>query len=111
MESYNDLGVSVKRKTSSKNINGNTGKNKKVEKSDLEASVKNETEPKNLNAIANKSKKIEKSDIILTSTKLYEVAGKILKVALFGPDNYRSAVISQYIHSKNRKLKKQAFVF
>src|SRR5688572_17199562 len=83
MESYNDLGVSVKKKPQSKNSNGTITKNKKV----------------------------EKSDIILTSTKLYEVAGKILKVALFGPDNYRSAVISHYIHSKNRKLKKQAFAY
>src|SRR5690349_12431191 len=81
MESYNDLGVSAKRKPQAKNVG----------------------------SLVKKDKKIEKSDVILTSTKLYEVAGKILKVALYGPDNYRSAVISHYIYSKNRKLKKRAF--
>ncbi len=79
MENYNDLGMSVKKKPASKNT-----------------------------SLSGKENKIEKGNIVLTSAKLYEVAGKILKVALYGPDNYRSAVISHYIYSKNRKLKGQA---
>lgn len=79
MENYNDLGLSVKKKTISKKA-----------------------------GLSGKENKVEKSSIVLTSAKLYEVAGKILKVALFGPDNYRSAVISHYIYSKKRKLKGQA---
>ena len=83
MENYNDLGMPVKRHAKSENFVRTTVKNKKV----------------------------EKGGVILTSTKLYEVAGKILKVALFGPDNYRSAVISHYIYSKKRKLKKKAIEY
>src|ERR1043165_1192575 len=79
MENYNDLGLSINKKTISKKT-----------------------------ALSGKENKIEKSNIVLTSAKLYEVAGKILKVALYGPDNYRSAVISHYIYSKKRKLKGQA---
>ena len=47
----------------------------------------------------------------LLSTKLYEVADKIYKVALFGPDNYKSAVISHYLRSRKRSLKKSAIEF
>lgn len=70
-------------------------------------SVKKKPASKNT-SLSGKENKIEKGNIVLTSAKLYEVAGKILKVALYGPDNYRSAVISHYIYSKNRKLKGQA---
>ncbi len=38
-------------------------------------------------------------------------AEKIWKIALFGPDNYKSAVISHYVKTKNRKLKKASLNF
>lgn len=44
----------------------------------------------------------------LQSSKILLVADKIWKVALFGPDNYRAAVISHYLRTKDRKLKKWA---
>lgn len=47
----------------------------------------------------------------LLSTKIYEVAEKIYKVALFGPDNYKSAVISHYLRSKKKNLKKAAIEY
>lgn len=45
---------------------------------------------------------------VLLSSKIHAVADKIWKVALFGPDNYKSAVISHYVHSKERRFKKYA---
>jgi DNA (cytosine-5)-methyltransferase 1 len=36
---------------------------------------------------------------------------KLWKVALFGPENYKAAVISHYVKTKDRKLKKQAIEF
>jgi DNA (cytosine-5)-methyltransferase 1 len=47
----------------------------------------------------------------LLSTKLHSISDKVWKVALFGPDNYRSAVISHYVRSGNKKLKKSAYDF
>ncbi len=47
----------------------------------------------------------------LESSKLHLIADKIWKVSVFGPDNYRSALISHYLRSKNRKLKKKAIEF
>ncbi len=47
----------------------------------------------------------------LLSTKIYGIADKIWKVALFGPDNYKSAVISHYLRSKKKNLKKVAIEF
>jgi len=47
----------------------------------------------------------------LLSTKIHSVSDKIWKVALFGPDNYKSAVISHYIRTGNKKLKKPAYNF
>lgn len=51
------------------------------------------------------------SEPTLLSTKIYEVAEKIYKVALFGPDNYKSAVISHYLRSKKKNLKKAAIEY
>ena len=51
------------------------------------------------------------SEPTLLSTKLYEVAEKIYKVALFGPDNYKSAVISHYLRSRKKNLKKVAIEY
>jgi len=52
-----------------------------------------------------------KSNIILTSSRLIDISDKISKGALYGPDNYRSAVISHYTHTKNNNLKEQAFQY
>lgn len=49
--------------------------------------------------------------INLISSEILVVSDKIWKVALFGPDNYRSAVISHYLRTKQRKLKKHAIEF
>lgn len=54
---------------------------------------------------------IAEKDAVLVSSKIHLVADKIWKVALFGPDNYRSAVISHYLRTKNRKLKKFAIEY
>ena len=54
-------------------------------------------------------KKIE--DAALLSSKIHAVSDKIWKVSLFGPDNYRSAVISHFVRSNNKKLKKQAYEY
>lgn len=44
----------------------------------------------------------------LLSSKIHVVAEKMWKVSVFGPDNFRAAVISHYLHTKDRKLKKYA---
>jgi DNA (cytosine-5)-methyltransferase 1 len=44
----------------------------------------------------------------LLSSKIIDVADKILRVALYGPDNYQSAIITHYLYSKNKSLKKHA---
>lgn len=48
---------------------------------------------------------------ILLSTKIHVAAEKIWKVALFGPDNYKSAVISHYLRTSDKKFKKKAIEF
>ncbi|MEO8402969.1 MAG: DNA (cytosine-5-)-methyltransferase [Chitinophagaceae bacterium] len=52
----------------------------------------------------------EKSPALL-STKLHLVSEKLWKIALFGPDNYRAAVISHYLRTKDKKLKKYAIEY
>lgn len=47
----------------------------------------------------------------LLSTRLHSVSEKAWKVALFGPDNFKSAVISHYVRSGNKKFKRPAFDF
>lgn len=47
----------------------------------------------------------------LLSTKIHEVSDRLWKVALFGPDNFRTAVISHYLRTKNKKLKRPAIEF
>lgn len=51
---------------------------------------------------------MKKNDPVLVSTQLIEAAGKILRIALYGPDNYQSAIISHYVYSRNKKLRKPA---
>ncbi|MBY0477971.1 MAG: DNA cytosine methyltransferase [Chitinophagaceae bacterium] len=54
-------------------------------------------------------KVIEKPSLV--DSKIYIVADKLWKVALFGPDNFQAAVISHYVKTKNKKLKKSAIGF
>jgi len=54
---------------------------------------------------------IAEEKVSLLSSKIHIVFDKLLKVDLFGPDNYRSALISHYVRSKKRSLKKTAIQF
>ncbi len=47
----------------------------------------------------------------LISSNILSAAGKLLKVALYGPDNYKAALVSHYVYSRDKKLKKQAFEY
>lgn len=47
----------------------------------------------------------------LVSSKIHVVADKLWKVSVFGPDNYRTAVISHYLRTKKKTLKKPAIEF
>jgi DNA (cytosine-5)-methyltransferase 1 len=47
----------------------------------------------------------------LISSKILNVSEKLWKVALFGPDNYKAAVISHYLRTKKRHLRKPAIEF
>ncbi|MEO6456261.1 MAG: DNA (cytosine-5-)-methyltransferase [Ginsengibacter sp.] len=47
----------------------------------------------------------------LLESKLIVISERLWKIALFGPDNYKAAVISHYIYSKDKKLKKHAIQF
>jgi DNA (cytosine-5)-methyltransferase 1 len=48
---------------------------------------------------------------VLLSSKIHAIKEKIWKVALFGPDNYKAAVISHYLYTRDRKLKKYAIEY
>lgn len=54
---------------------------------------------------------IAEKDYALQESKLLLVSNKLWKVALFGPDNHRAAVISHYLRTKDRKLRKPAIEF
>ncbi len=47
----------------------------------------------------------------LLSSKIHVVSNKIWKIDVFGPDNYRAAVISHYLRTKKRNLKKHAILY
>lgn len=47
----------------------------------------------------------------LLESKLIPISERLWKIALFGPDNYKAAVLSHYVYSKNRKLRKHALKF
>lgn len=47
----------------------------------------------------------------LISAKIHTISDKLWKIALFGPDNFRAAVISHYLRTKNKKLKKYAIEY
>ncbi len=50
-------------------------------------------------------------EVVLLSSKMHSIYEKIWKIAVFGPDNYRAAVISYYLKTKKRKLKKIAIEY
>jgi DNA (cytosine-5)-methyltransferase 1 len=52
---------------------------------------------------------VEKATLL--SSKIHSASDKLWKVALFGPDNYKAAVISHYLRTKNKKFKKHAIQF
>jgi len=47
----------------------------------------------------------------LVESKIIESLGSKFKLALYGHDNYKAALITHYIHSKNKSLKKPAYEF
>lgn len=47
----------------------------------------------------------------LLSTKIHVVSEKLWKIALFGPDNYKSALISHYLRTRKRTFRKEAISF
>jgi len=49
--------------------------------------------------------------ITLEQAKIHKIENKLWRVALFGPDNYRTALITHYLRTKNRKYKKEALLF
>ena len=53
---------------------------------------------------------VEKNSILLSS-KIQVIYDKIWKIAVFGPDNYRAAVISHYLRTKKRKDRKVAIEY
>ena len=54
---------------------------------------------------------IQTKEPALLSSKIHVVADRLWKIALFGPDNYRAAVISHYLRTKKRKFKKPAIEY
>jgi len=54
---------------------------------------------------------IAEKEVKLISTRLHLVSDKIWKVALFGPDNYKAALISHYLRTRKRAHKKPAIQF
>lgn len=54
---------------------------------------------------------IVEKKVELLSSKIHVVSDKLWKVALFGPDNFRGALISHYVRTKKRSLKKQAIQY
>lgn len=43
---------------------------------------------------------IAEKEMVLEKSVLHKIADKVFKVSIYGPDNYKSAVISHYIYSK-----------
>lgn len=54
---------------------------------------------------------IEEKEAELLSSKIHVVSDKLWKVVLFGPDNFKSALVSHYLRTKKKKLKKPAIQF
>ena len=54
---------------------------------------------------------LTKETIVLETSRIHEVSEKIWRVSVFGPDNYRAALISHYLRTKDKKIKKYAIGF
>lgn len=54
---------------------------------------------------------IAESETQLLSSKIHLVSDKLWKVVLFGPDNYKGALISHYLRTRKRGLKRSAVQF
>jgi len=61
--------------------------------------------------VKRKGDKMKIKEVQLLSSKIEIAIDKIWKVSLFGPDNYKSAVISHYLRTKKRSLKKPAIEY
>ncbi|MEO8398270.1 MAG: DNA (cytosine-5-)-methyltransferase [Ignavibacteriaceae bacterium] len=53
----------------------------------------------------------DQNNSTILSSKLYKITDRLIQVILYGPDNYRSALITHYLSSRDRKLKKQAYQY
>jgi DNA (cytosine-5)-methyltransferase 1 len=47
-------------------------------------------------------------EVELTSTQIIKISEKLFRVAVYGANNIDSAVVTHYVYSHNKKLKKQA---
>jgi DNA (cytosine-5)-methyltransferase 1 len=54
---------------------------------------------------------IKKKESVLLSSKIHGIYDKLWKISVFGPDNYRTALISHYLRTKKRKFKKAAIEY
>ena len=54
---------------------------------------------------------IKEANAQLLSSKIITIFEKIWKIHVFGPDNYKAAVISHYLRTKSRRFKKPAIEF
>ncbi len=54
---------------------------------------------------------IAEKNSVLLSSKIHNIYDKLWKIAVFGPDNYKAALISHYLRTKKRKLKKIAIEY
>jgi DNA (cytosine-5)-methyltransferase 1 len=54
---------------------------------------------------------IAEKNVELLSSKIFLISDKLWKVALFGPDNYKTALISHYLRTKKKSFKKPAIEF
>lgn len=54
---------------------------------------------------------IKLESLPIESSAIHKIENKLWRVVLFGPDNYKTAVISHYLRTKNKKYKKDAIQF
>jgi len=54
---------------------------------------------------------IAEKETPIIESKIIKAADKIFKVAVYGPDNYKAALITHYVYSKDKSLKKHAYEF
>ncbi len=47
---------------------------------------------------------IAEKNTVLLSSRIHIISEKIWKIAVFGPDNYKAALISHYLRTKKEKI-------